>query len=110
MVLTTSHFPPCMHQTYLLVWNDLICCLSFFTIQQVHTHPPITSTRSTTSAATRIPSVFANFEDGEQFKVLYEVIGAVFPSVDQIVLWVPGDTASLLVEQQLHLGLLRQAE
>lgn len=70
MDLMTSLFPPCMHQTYLLVWDDLICCLSFFTIQQVHTHPLITSTRSIASAATRIPSVFVNFEDGEQFKVL----------------------------------------
>lgn len=95
-----SPIPYTMHQTYLSVRDDLICCLSFFTVQQVHTHPLITSASSAASNATRVASIFPDFESWEEFSPLQWVTGVTVLVTVEVYILAGG--ILLVAEQHLH--------
>ena len=98
-----ENFLQYMHQTYLFVWDDLICSLSFFTIQQVHTHPLITSTRSIASTTTSAASALLDCESWEDLSFMKGVTGVML-LVTVLVLYISAesDITSLVANSELQ--------
>ena len=108
MDLVTARFPfenflQYILQTYLFVWDDLICSLSFFTIQQVHTQPLITSTKSIASTTTSAASTLLDCESWEDLSFMKGVTGVMLLVTAAVVLYILDDVASLVADSELQL-------